>query len=73
LNNFKICNKCKAVNAPLLVEKIRKLAQDANIELGCVNACGIGMRKPFVILNDIFISADNLDELFEKIKEKIKK
>ncbi|HHW69266.1 MAG TPA: DUF1450 domain-containing protein [Tenericutes bacterium] len=72
MNSFKICNKCKSTNVDRLINKIKELDKNSVIETGCVNVCGIGMRKPFVIHNDILIIADDIDELIKKIQEKIK-
>lgn len=71
MNKIGICNKCKGVNYKSIIQKIKELDSDIQINIGCQNFCGIGRTKPFVILNHIPIIADNENELLNKIKEKI--
>lgn len=66
---IRICDKCKAIHVNQLITKFKKLFPDANIILGCQNMCGIGRNKPFVIVNDKPIIANNDDELIEEIKK----
>lgn len=66
---IRICDKCKAIHVNQLIPKFKKLFPDANIILGCQNMCGIGRNKPFVIVNDKPIIANNDDELIEEIKK----
>lgn len=71
MNKFSICDKCKATNIKTLLPKLKALDNNALINIGCQNVCGIGRNKPFVICNDRLIIADNEDELIEKIKQVI--
>ena len=71
MNKIGICNKCKAVNYRSIIQKVKGLDNNIQINIGCQNFCGIGRTKPFVILNNIPIIAENEDDLFNKIKEKI--
>ena len=70
-NNYRICDKCKGFNYQNLVDEIKKIDENANIEIGCQNFCGIGRSKAFIILNNLPIIADNEEQLLDKIKEKI--
>lgn len=70
MNKYGICDKCKAVNTKSIVSKIKEFDKTAEFLIGCQNFCGIGRTKPFVILNNIPIIAENEEELIEKIKEK---
>ncbi len=72
MNEIYICDRCKKVNVSYLKEQILKMDPNALIKLGCVNMCGIGRIKPFVILNKIPLIAESNEELVELIKEKIK-
>lgn len=65
---FKICDKCKGTNIKTLVPKLKEM-ENAEIEIGCQNFCGIGRSKPFVIVNHIPIIAESEDELIEKVRE----
>ena len=64
---IRICDKCKATHSNLLLVKLKEIFPDAKIILGCQNMCGIGRNKPFVIINDKPIIADNDNELIERI------
>lgn len=70
-NEYRICDKCKAVNTEKLVKIIQEIDNDSIIKIGCQNFCGIGRTKPFIILNNIPIIGNSEDELINKIKEKI--
>ena len=67
-NEFSICDKCKAINVNSLVKKLKQLDSNCIIKIGCQNFCGIGMTKPFAIVNNIPGIAINEDELVDKIK-----
>ena len=71
MNKFQICDRCKRINVKSLSQKIKKLDSDAQIEVGCVNMCGIGRTKCFVILNHIPIIADTEEQLIKNIKEQL--
>ncbi len=71
MNKIGICNKCKAVNYKSIIQKVKGLDNNIQINIGCQNFCGIGRTKPFVILNNIPIIAENEDDLLNKINEKI--
>lgn len=64
---IRICDKCKAIHVNQLLPKLKELFPNASIVLGCQNMCGIGRNKPFVIVNDKPIMANNDNELIEKI------
>ena len=70
-NIYKICDKCKAVNTDAIISEIKKLDETAEFNIGCQGFCGIGRTKPFVILNNMPIIANDENELIQKIKEKI--
>lgn len=71
MNEFRICNKCRATNVNSLSTRLRKLDENAIIKVGCQNFCGIGQTKSFAIVNNIPIIASNEDELIDKIKNTI--
>lgn len=73
MNKYGVCNKCKAVNTKNIISKIKEFDDDATFNIGCQNFCGIGRTKPFVILNNLPIIADNEDDLIDKIKKQVEK
>jgi len=66
---FKICDKCKSINIQTLIFKLKQLNENAKIEIGCQNFCGIGRSKPFIIVDHIPIIAENEEELVEKVRD----
>lgn len=72
-NEYRICDKCKAVNTKKFVKIIQEIDNDSIIKIGCQNFCGIGRTKPFIILNNIPIIDNTEDELINKIKDKVQK
>lgn len=72
-NEFRICDRCKAINIKTLVPKLKQLDSRATIQIGCQNVCGIGKTKPFAIVNHIPIIAESEVGLIERIKENISK
>lgn len=73
INEFRICDRCKATNVNTLIPKLKEIDSACKIKVGCQNFCGIGMKKSFAIVNNIPVIAENEDELIEKIKAKIVK
>lgn len=70
-NQFRICNKCKAMNVDSIIPRLKEIDDNAEIIVGCQNFCGIGQTKAFAIVNHVPIIALNEDELVSKIKDKL--
>lgn len=70
-NQFRICNKCKAMNIDSIIPRLKEIDDKAEIVVGCQNFCGIGQTKAFAIVNHVPVIAENEDELINKIKNKI--
>ena len=68
MTKYKICDKCKGFDYKKLINEIKKIDKDAEFEIGCQNFCGIGRTKPFIIINNKPVIADNINELINKIK-----
>jgi uncharacterized protein YuzB (UPF0349 family) len=71
-NEFRVCDRCKAVNSRSLVGKLNKLDPGAQIKVGCQSYCGIGFKKTFAIVNGMHVTAKDEDELMQKIKRFLK-
>ena len=69
MNKIGICDKCKSINYRSIVKKIRQLDSNIRVIVGCQNMCGIGRKKPFVILNNKPIIGENEEDLIKKIKD----
>ncbi len=68
---FSICHKCKTFNHKELVKKLIASYPDAKFDVKCQSYCGPGSKRPFVAVNEVFIEADSLDELLEKVKNEV--
>lgn len=73
MNQFRVCNKCKATNIDTLIPRLKELDNNAEIIVGCQNFCGIGAKKSFVICNHVPIVAESEDEVIDKVKKAIEK
>lgn len=67
MNKVGICDKCRAVNYKSIIEKIKQIDPNVEINVGCQNMCGIGRNKPFVILNHKPIIGNDEKEVIAKI------
>ena len=50
-NEFRVCDECKTTNVKTLVPRLKEIDPNATIEIGCQSYCGIGHKKPFVVVN----------------------
>lgn len=73
MNEFRICDICKAVNEESLSQRLKELDPNCTIEVGCQGFCGIGATKTFVIVNGIPAIANTEDEVIEKVKQLMSK
>lgn len=69
MNDFKTCDLCKGFNGKSVAERLKELDEKANVTVGCQGLCAIGAKMPFVIVNGIIVTADNEDEIIEKVKD----
>ena len=69
MNKVGICDKCRAVNYKSIIEKLKQIDPNIEINVGCQNMCGIGRTKPFVILNHKPIIGNDENDLMEKITD----
>ena len=68
---IEVCDKCKATNVSTLVPKIKSISDDIEVEIHCIQFCGIGRNKIVVLVNHVPIMGDTEEEVIEKIKEKM--
>ena len=68
---IEVCDKCKATNVNTLVPKIKSISNDIEVEIHCIQFCGIGRNKIVVLVNHVPVMGDTEDEVIEKIKEKM--
>ncbi len=69
MNEFRTCDLCTGFNGKSVAERLKELDEKANVIVGCQGLCAIGAKMPYVIVNGIIVTADNEDEIIEKVKE----
>lgn len=71
MNQFGICEKCLGYKMDEVVKRLKEIDSNFKITEGCQNLCGIGRTKLFVIVNHIPVISDNIDDLIDKVKERL--
>ncbi len=70
--HFSVCHKCKSFDYKSLIEVLRDKYPDATYDLKCQSFCGPGSLRPFVAINEVFIEAETIEALLEKIDQHIR-
>lgn len=71
-NIIQVCDKCRHMRMKTTVAKLRKLAPDAEIRIGCKNYCGPCAKYPFVFVNGRYVKGATEDEAIEKAQAYLK-
>lgn len=69
MHKIELCDKCKATNIKSLVPKIKSLSNDIEIQVHCIQFCGIGRDKIVVLFDYMPIIGNTEEEVLEKLKE----
>lgn len=73
INDIRVCDQCQSVKLKTLLPKLKQLAPEAEVKVGCKSYCGPCKKYAFIFINGRYIKAANEDEALEKIKPYIKK
>ncbi|MEC0369047.1 DUF1450 domain-containing protein [Paenibacillus chibensis] len=72
-NDIRLCDKCNHIQLKSIVPKLKKLAPDSEIQIGCKSYCGPCGKRPFLYVNGRYLSAPTEAELLAKTEPFIKK
>jgi uncharacterized protein YuzB (UPF0349 family) len=68
---YKICDICNKKGIKKISDAILEMDNNAKIDIGCQNLCGLGQSKYFVIIDARPYLADTVEELIEQVKKVI--
>ncbi|CAM3512029.1 DUF1450 domain-containing protein [Marinicrinis lubricantis] len=71
-NDIRICEKCKHMSVKSMVPKLKKLAPDAEIKVGCKSYCGPCSRKAFIFINGRYVTGATEDEALQNAQKYVK-
>lgn len=71
-NDIRICDECRHIRLKTIVPKLKKLAPDAEIRIGCKSYCGPCAKYAFIYINGRYVKGATEDEAIEKAKAYIK-
>lgn len=71
-NEIQVCDECNFMKLKSVIPKLRKMAPDAEIKVGCKSYCGPCGKRAFVYVNGRYVSAPSEDEVLKKAEAFIK-
>lgn len=71
-NDIRICDKCKHIRLKSIVPKLKKMASDAEIKVGCKSYCGPCSRFAFIYINGRYVTGQTEEEALEKAQKYVK-
>jgi uncharacterized protein YuzB (UPF0349 family) len=71
-NDIRICDKCKHMKIKTIVPKLKEMAPDAEIKIGCKSYCGPCSRFAFIFINGRYVTAPDEDAAIEKARKYVK-
>lgn len=72
-NDIRICDKCRHIRMKTILPKIKRIAPDAEVQIGCKSYCGPCARYPFIYINGRYIKGATEDEVIEAAKKYVKR
>jgi uncharacterized protein YuzB (UPF0349 family) len=71
-NDIRICDKCRHLKLKTVMPKLKKMAPDAEIKVGCKSYCGPCSRFAFVYINGRYVTGATEDEALQKAAKYVK-
>lgn len=71
-NDIRICEKCKHTSLKSIMPKLKKLAPDAEIKVGCKSYCGPCSRFAFIFINGRYVTGKTEDDAIQKASKYVK-
>ncbi|MDP5274484.1 DUF1450 domain-containing protein [Chengkuizengella axinellae] len=71
-NTIQVCDKCKHMKMKTVMPKLKKIAPDATIKVGCKSYCGPCTRNAFIFINGRYVTGKDEDQAIEKAKKYVK-
>lgn len=71
-NVIQVCDECQFTSMKSIMSKLRKMAPDAEIKIGCKSYCGPCGKRAFVFINGRYVSAPTEDEVLKKVEPFVK-
>lgn len=72
-NEIQICDQCNHTRMKTIMPKLRKMAPDAEIKVGCKSYCGPCGKRAFIYINGRYVSAPTEDEVLAKAEAFVKR
>lgn len=71
MHKVELCDKCKATNIDSLVPKIKKISNDIDIKIHCIQYCGVGRDKIVILVDNKPIIGNNEEDVINKLRDKL--
>lgn len=71
-NDIRICDKCKHMKIKTALTKLKAIAPDAQIRVGCKSYCGPCSRFAFIFINGRYVTGATEDEAIAKASKYVK-
>lgn len=71
-NDIRVCDKCRHIKMKTIMPKLKDMAPDAQIKVGCKSYCGPCSKKAFIYINGRYVTAPTEDEAIELARKYVK-
>ncbi|TCZ74247.1 DUF1450 domain-containing protein [Paenibacillus albiflavus] len=71
-NDIRICDECKHIKLKSIMPKLKQMAPDAEIKVGCKSYCGPCSRFAFIFINGRYVTGKTEDDALLKASKYVK-